>query len=128
MSVGTIKEVQSQIRQGLPGEFRKGGRVYAIAFDMDIEQLRTNYGDPYNNAYLEIRRVLQRHGFAWQQGSIYLGGESVTPVTCVLAAIDLAQSLPWFAVSVRDIRMLRIEELNDLMPAVQQAVADQEQE
>ena len=128
MSVGTIKEVQSQIRQGLPGEFRKGGRVYAIAFDMDIEQLRTNYGDPYNNAYLEIRRVLQRHGFAWQQGSIYFGGESVTPVTCVLAAIDLAQSLPWFAVSVRDIRMLRIEELNDLMPAVQQAVADQEQE
>ena len=128
MSVGTIKEVQSQIRQGLPGEFRKGGRVYAIAFDMDIEQLRTNYGDPYNNAYLEIRRVLQRHGFAWQQGSIYFGGESVTAVTCVLAAIDLAQSLPWFAVSVRDIRMLRIEELNDLMPAVQQAVADQEQE
>jgi virulence-associated protein VapD len=28
--------------------------------------------------------------------------------------------LPWFANSVRDIRMLRIEELNDLMPAVQQ--------
>ena len=121
MSVGTVKEVQPLIRQGLPGEFSKGGRVYAIAFDMDIEQLRTNYGDPYNNAYLEIRRVLQRHGFAWQQGSVYFGGESVTAVTCVLAAIDLAQGLPWFAASVRDIRMLRIEELNDLMPAVQQA-------
>jgi virulence-associated protein VapD len=112
-----------QVRQGLPGEYRAGGRVYAIAFDMDIEQLRTNYGDPYNNAYLEIRRVLQRHGFAWQQGSVYFGGESVTAVTCVLAAIDLAQNLPWFAASVRDIRLLRIEELNDLMPAVQQAVA-----
>jgi virulence-associated protein VapD len=35
-------------------------------------------------------------------------------------AIDLARSLPWFAASVRDIRMLRIEELNDLMPAIQQ--------
>jgi len=55
MSIGTMKETQPQIRQGLPGEFRKGGRVYAIAFDMDIEQLRTNYGDPYNNAYLEIQ-------------------------------------------------------------------------
>jgi virulence-associated protein VapD len=117
-----------QIRQELPGESRKGGRVYAIAFDMDIEQLRTNYGDPYNNAYLEIRRVLQRHGFAWQQGSVYFGGESVTAVTCVLAAIDLAQALPWFAASVRDIRMLRIEELNDLMPAVQQAVASSGEE
>jgi virulence-associated protein VapD len=128
MSIGTVKEIQPQIRQGLPGEFRKGGRVYAIAFDMDIEQLRTNYGEPYNNAYLEIRRVLQRHGFAWQQGSVYFGGESVTAVTCVLAALDLAQNLPWFGASVRDIRMLRIEELNDLMPAVQQAVAGQDQE
>lgn len=109
------------VRQGLPGNFRRAGQVYAIAFDMDIDALRANYGDPYNNAYLEIRRVLQRHGFAWQQGSVYFGGESVTSVTCVLAAMDLARSLPWFAASVRDIRMLRIEELNDLMPAVQQA-------
>lgn len=43
-------------------------------------------------------------------------------VTCVLAAMDLSRSLPWFAISVRDIRMLRIEEFNDLLPAVEQAV------
>ncbi len=110
-----------QFRQGMPGDFRRAGRVYAIAFDMDIEALRANYGDPYNNAYLEIRRVLQRHGFTWQQGSVYFGGDTVTAVTSVLAAQDLPRSLPWFAASVRDIRMLRIEELNDLMPAVQQA-------
>jgi virulence-associated protein VapD len=128
MSVGSVRDVQPQLRQGLPGEFRKAGRVYAIAFDVDIEQLRTHYGDPYNKAYLEIRRVLQRHGFAWQQGSVYFGGESVTAVTCVLASIDLAQSLPWFAASVREIRMLRIEELNDLMPAVQQTITGQDQE
>src|SRR3954451_21671136 len=128
MATGTAQETYPQTRQGLPGDFRKEGVVYAIAFDMDIEQLRANYGDPYNNAYLEIRRVLQRHGFAWQQGSVYFGGENVTAVTCVLAAIDLAQALPWFAASVRDIRMLRIEELNDLMPAVQQAVTGQGEE
>ena len=98
-----------------------GGRVYAIACDMDIEALRTNYGDLYNNAYLEIRKVLQKHGFTWQQGSVYFGGERINAVTCVLAAVDLSRSLPWFAASVRDIRMLRIEELNDLMPAIQQA-------
>ena len=128
MSIATLKESNPQIRQGLPGEFRRTGRVYAIAFDMDIEQARTNYGDPYNNAYLDIRRVLQRHGFTWQQGSVYFGSESVTAVTCVLAAIDLARSLPWFAASVRDIRMLRIEELNDLMPAVRQAIAEGDRE
>jgi len=105
-------------------DFRPGGRVYAIAFDMDIESLRTNYGDPYNNAYLEIRKVMQRHGFNWQQGSVYFGDAGINAVTCVMAAIDLSHSLPWFAGSVRDIRMLRIEELNDLMPAVQQPKSD----
>lgn len=102
----------------------KENPMYAIAFDMDIESLRNNYGDPYNNAYLEIRRVLQGHGFTWQQGSVYFGGENINAVTCVLAAVDLSTQLPWFAASVRDIRMLRIEELNDLMPAVQRG--DQE--
>jgi len=123
MTVTIAPAPQTSFRQGLPNDFRRTGRVYAIAFDMDIEALRVNFGDPYNNAYLEIRRVLQRHGFAWQQGSVYFGGEAVTPVTCVLAAQDLARSLPWFAASVPDIRMWRIEELNDLMPAVQQANA-----
>src|SRR5438445_8159794 len=113
---------ESKFQYGLPPSFRRTTTVYAIAFDMDIEQLRANYGDPYNNAYLEIRKVLARHGFTWQQGSVYFGSESVTAVTCVLAAMDLAKTLSWFAASVRDIRMLRIEELNDLMAAVQQAV------
>jgi virulence-associated protein VapD len=85
------------------------GRVYAIVMDVPADRAS------------DIRRILQRHGFTWQQGSVYFGGPDVTAVTCVLAALDLSRSLPWFAASVRDIRMLRIEELNDLMPAVQQA-------
>src|ERR1043165_3615744 len=118
--------VQEKINewQELPANYsspRAEDRVYAIAFDMDIALLRQHYGDPYNNAYLEIRRVLQKHGFSWQQGSVYFGGEKINAVTCVLATQDLARALPWFSKSVRDIRMLRIEELNDLMPAVQAA-------
>jgi thioredoxin reductase len=40
----------------------------------------------------------------------------------MVAVIDLATQLPWLAASVRDIRMLRIEELNDLIPVVQRVV------
>jgi virulence-associated protein VapD len=99
--------------------------LYAIAFDMDIESLRNHYGDPYNNACLEIRRVLQRHGFPnWQQASVYFSDERINAVTCVLAATDLSRSLHWFSASVRDIQMLRIEALNDLMPAIQQAARE----
>jgi virulence-associated protein VapD len=94
--------------------------IYAIGVDLDNEAVRQNYGEPYW-ANIEIRRVLERHGFNWQQGSVYFGGKEINAVTCVLAAMDLSRSLPWFAASVRDIRMMRIEELNDLMPAVQQA-------
>jgi virulence-associated protein VapD len=120
MAIVALKEARSSpIRTGLPASFKREGVVYAIAFDMDIEQLRTNYGDPYNNAYLEIRRVLEGQGFLWQQGSVYFGGPPVTAASVMVAVIELTTRLPWFAASVRDIRMLRIEELNDLMPVVQ---------
>jgi virulence-associated protein VapD len=96
--------------------------MYAIGCDMDTDTLQRAYPGPsWNNAYADIQRVLSRHGFTRQQGSVYFGGAQVNAVTCVLAAMDLARSLPWFAISVRDIRMLRIEEFNDLLPAVQQA-------
>lgn len=116
-SISTAEE-----RRSTQDAVEKGGRMYAIVFDMDIESLRQNYGDPYNNAYVEIRRILERHGFTWQQGSTYFGGDRINAVTCVLAAVDVSRSLPWFAASVRDIRMLRIEELNDLMPAIRSGV------
>ena len=125
MAVQTISKPQAPQRlQEFPSIPNKEGRLYAITFDMDIESLKIHYGDPYNNAYGEIRKILLRQGFAWQQGSVSFGGETINAVTCVLAVIALSRALPWFAASVRDIRMLRIEELNDLMPAVQQALPD----
>ena len=115
----TIREVRSDSsRRSLPPSFKRETTVYAIAFDMDIEQLKLHYGDPYNNAYLEIRRLLERHGFSWQQGSVYFGNATVTTADVMVAVIDLT-IFPWFAASVRDIRMLRIEEINDLMPVIQ---------
>lgn len=118
--VTTFTHEESLISSALPPQnlFPEKVRMYAIVFDMDIESLRRHYGDPYNNAYLEIRKILQGHGFLWQQGSTYFGGDNINAVSCVLAAVDLSKKLPWFADSVRDIRMLRIEEMNDLMPAV----------
>ena len=92
--------------------------MYAITFDLDIETLKQAYGDPYNNAYAEIKKFLVSKGFNWQQEGVYFGDAKVNAVTCVLAAAELAKELTWFAASVRDIRMLRIEENNDLKPAV----------
>src|SRR5580704_7425721 len=112
MATATIPDARSApMRPGLPPGFKREGVVYAIAFDMDIEQLRVHYDDPHNNAYLEIRRILEGHQFQWQQGSVYFGGPAVTAASVMIAVVDLTTRLPWFAASVRDIRMLRIEEL-----------------
>lgn len=93
--------------------------TYAVAFDLDTATLKTTYPNPsWNNAYGDIRKVLEPLGFSWQQGSVYFGDERVNAVACVLAAQKLSATYPWFKSSVRDIRMLRIEEMNDLMPAL----------
>jgi virulence-associated protein VapD len=99
-------------------------RMFAIAFDLDTEMLRTLYPNPsHNNAYSEIKKILLEEGFDWQQGSVYFGKpERINMVRCVLAARRLARELPWFMGSVRDIRMLRIEDTNDLMPALEEAI------
>lgn len=98
-------------------------RMYAIAFDMDTDTLKKSYGtDSYNNAYTDIKKVLLKHGFEWKQGSVYFGDpQKVDAVTCVLAIMDVTRTYSWFAPSVKDIRMLRIEEQNNLMDAVRQA-------
>lgn len=96
--------------------------MYAICFDLDQELLQRHYpGNSPNNGYSEIRTVLARHGFSWQQGSVYFGNEQATPVTCVVAVQDVQRNCPWFRSVVSDIRMLRIEENNDLRPALGEA-------
>ncbi|MDX2258653.1 MAG: virulence factor [Hyphomicrobiaceae bacterium] len=97
--------------------------MYAISFDLDTATLQDSYGSAsWRNAYLEIRNALQSYGFEWQQGSVYFGGDGVDPVTCVLAVQDLTDRYAWFGPSVRDIRMLRIEDNNDLRPAIERAL------
>jgi virulence-associated protein VapD len=92
--------------------------MYAIIFDLDQETLRQTYGtSSHNNAYADIKKFLTSKGFEWQQGSAYFG-KDIDAVKCVLAAQQLSKTFPWFAASVSDIRMLRIEENNDLRPAI----------
>ena len=103
----------------LPNRPVWGKRVYAICFDLDIEILKRNYhNESRNNSYADIGRILARHGFNRQQGSVYFGDDPVDPVKCVLAIQDVSKECPWFKRAVTDVRMLRIEENNDLMPAV----------
>ncbi len=93
--------------------------MYAIIFDLDTESLKNSYPNAsYTNGYTDIRTFLTARGFEWVQGSGYFGDETVDAVKCVLTVQRLSRKYPWFKASVRDIRMLRIEENNDLLPTI----------
>ena len=46
--------------------------MFAIAFDMVIKDLKTYYGEPYNNAYYDISNIMEQYGFYNTQGSLYI--------------------------------------------------------
>ena len=95
------------------------GRMYAIVFDFDTDMLRQLYPTPsWNNAYTDVRNFLTTRGFEWTQGSAYFGDETIDAVRCVRVVQRMAKKYPWFTPSVRDLRMLRIEENNDLKAAL----------
>jgi virulence-associated protein VapD len=100
--------------------------MYAICFDLEVDALKRHYpGNSFTNAYDDIRRALEPFGFTRQQGSVYFGNpKTVTAVTCVVAVQAVQKEHPWFAKVAVDIRMLRIEEHNDLMPAIAQQELD----
>jgi len=98
--------------------------MYAIVFDLDMESLQELYhNDSYKNAYANIRNFLEKRGFDHMQGSTYFGDDTIDAVSCVLTVQDLTAEFDWFAGSVRDIRMLKIEENNDLGPVIDRAIA-----
>lgn len=93
--------------------------TYAISLDLDTARLQELYPNraSWQSAYSDIRQFLLGQGFEWQQGSLYFG-RGLDAVQCVPAAQKLSRQYDWFKPCVRDIRMLRIEELNDLSPAL----------
>ena len=94
--------------------------MYAITFDLDTKALEQYYPNPKScrKSYDDIAGFLADYGFERQQGSVYFGDETVDAVICVTATQDLSATFPWLENCVKDIRMLRIEERNDLMPAI----------
>jgi len=93
--------------------------VFAIVFDLDTSILEDLYHNAsWKNAYQDIRKFLEQRGFDHMQGSTYFGDETMDSITCSTTVQEMALTFDWFASAVRDIRMLKIEDNNDMMPAI----------
>ena len=92
--------------------------MFAIAFDMDIKELRNTYGEPYNNAYYEIKILLRKYDFYNTQGSVYLTDKD--DMANLFAAIYALKRISWFKLSVRDIRAFKVENWSDFIQIVKE--------
>ena len=92
--------------------------MYAISFDLKIDDLKKTYGEPYNRAYDEIRQELEALGFEWTQGSVYMSVAKENTLTTVYRAINRLSAIDWFKKSVRDISAFKVEDWSDFTDIV----------
>lgn len=92
--------------------------MYAVAFDLKIDDLKKAYGEPYNKAYDEIRQELEELGFEWTQGSLYINSDDKNNLAQVYKAINKLSGIDWFKKSVRDIRAFKVEDWSDFTEIV----------
>ncbi|GHV09097.1 endoribonuclease VapD [Clostridia bacterium] len=92
--------------------------MYAIAFDLKIDDLKRSYGEPYNKAYDEVRQEMEQLGFEWTQGSVYINHDTKNSLTTVYKAINRLSKIGWFKTSVRDIRAFKVEDWSDFTDIV----------
>lgn len=92
--------------------------MFAIAFDMNVGDLRSNYGESYNNAYYEIKTLMRKYNSYNTQGSVYLTQHN--DMLYLFRAITALKQVAWFRESVRDIRAFRVEDWSDFTSFVKE--------
>ena len=85
---------------------------------MVTSDLQQHYGEPYNSAYYEIKRILANYDFYWVQGSTYI--TDADNLKNLFMAIEALKQIDWFRKSVRDIRGYRVEEWSDFTDIVKE--------
>ena len=90
--------------------------MFAIAFDLDINDTKRAHPKGLTQAYTDIRGLLAGYEFEWRQGSVYTTDNE--DLANLFDAIADLKALPWFAPSVRDIRAFRVEQWSDFTASV----------
>ena len=76
--------------------------MFAITFDLIVAELNKSHPKRVNRAYDEVRKTLQRSGFIWKQGSVYVNPDG--GLAELFTAVQDLKALPWFPSAVRELR------------------------
>ena len=71
----------------------------------------------WKQRFSNYQKALQRLKDNIEYFSTFLA-ENITAVNCVVVIQKLAQKYSWFSTCVKEVRMFRIEENTDLLPAL----------
>lgn len=82
--------------------------MYAIAYDLIVAETEKHHPKGIPQAYIEIGAILAQYDFRRVQGSLYVTENE--DLSQLFQAINALKSKEWFKLSVRDIRVFRIEQ------------------
>ena len=85
--------------------------MFAIAFDLVVEDTAQHHPKGVAQAYADIRSCLSGYGFERIQGSVYVNDSE--DMANLFQAIYALKQMSWLPSSVRDIRAFRIEQWSD---------------
>ena len=91
---------------------RTSSSAYAVAFDMDTKCLERECVTSYQNAYKAIGDVFKKYALLQEQDSVYLGASSW--LECLNALQETVKTHKWFGQCVRNVRIFRVEDSNDV--------------
>lgn len=101
----------------------EGKNRVSIYFDLDTKKLREIYekekGISYINAYLDIRRYMEREGYAHEQGSVYHSINEKTDMDVIRCITYFQEKESWFAKCVKKISYAKLEQKADLLPVLE---------
>ena len=79
-----------------------------ITFDLCQEALKKYYPHSLTQAYYDIRRFMESHGFEHRQSSAYVSLAKMMTLDVVSLAEQLAMALPWLSRCVNEIDVANI--------------------
>jgi CRISPR-associated endonuclease Cas2 len=92
--------------------------VFVISFDLSTIEADVHHPRGARKAYRDIEVALSKYGFERVQWSVYAAKEE--DLAKLFSAIDALKSMPWFGLSVKNIRAFRMEQGSDFTAIVKQ--------
>ena len=97
------------------------GSQKQISFDLRQESLKRYYPQNPTQAYHDIRRFMESHGFEHRQSSVYVSLDKLTTLDVVSLTEQLAMALPWLSRCVNEIDVANIGAQHSLKKVLENA-------